>query len=438
MSLGQRIRQLRQSRGLTQAQLAGQELTKSFISLMERDLTQPSVKSLVRVASSLGVSIDSLLGSAEHVPDQAAGGLLTLSADAIRRRNFAAASQLLAAANFLSRTYGLEEPAREVLLQEAQIALEARGDAKPWAKLVEAKEASERVNDPWRTGRALVLMGWAKLRQREFTQAASLLQESLVMLRRAKAGRDPARIEALIALGSTLVYLGEFSSAIQRYEEAANSQVAQRDPALRGRALWGLGFAHRKKGKYEVAAHFLLKAKDAFESAEELPDLVRVLHNLGQVLYEQAKHKDALEHFHHALRVMDNLKMEVARAATLTEIGRTHLALDDLEEAQHFAQSAFQAAGQAGDPVEIAEAQVVLARVYYRQKDSPSAIKLLKDALTAFRERGMQAKTVETAKELALLLREHGAGDEAADYLTVALEETTRELKAMKSEANLL
>ncbi|MGH9196028.1 MAG: helix-turn-helix domain-containing protein, partial [Acidimicrobiia bacterium] len=189
MSLGQRIRQLRQSRGLTQAQLAGQDLTKSFISLMERDLTQPSVKSLVRVARSLGVSIDSLLGSAEHVPDQAAGSLLTLSADAIRGRNFAAASQLLAAANFLSRTYGLEEPAREVLLQEAQIALEARGDAKPWAKLVEAKEASERVNDPWRTGRALVLMGWAKLRQREFTQAASLLQESLAMLRRAKAGR---------------------------------------------------------------------------------------------------------------------------------------------------------------------------------------------------------------------------------------------------------
>ena len=44
MDIGDRIRRLRLQRGLTQEELADRcELSKGFISLVERDLTSPSI-----------------------------------------------------------------------------------------------------------------------------------------------------------------------------------------------------------------------------------------------------------------------------------------------------------------------------------------------------------------------------------------------------------
>ena len=54
MSLGQRIRHLRQSRGLTQSELGGGQLSKSFISLLEKDRTRPSLNTLLLIARRLG------------------------------------------------------------------------------------------------------------------------------------------------------------------------------------------------------------------------------------------------------------------------------------------------------------------------------------------------------------------------------------------------
>lgn len=47
MKIGDRVRRLRMQRGLTQEELANRcELSKGFISLLERDLTSPSVDTL--------------------------------------------------------------------------------------------------------------------------------------------------------------------------------------------------------------------------------------------------------------------------------------------------------------------------------------------------------------------------------------------------------
>ena len=55
MKIGDKIRRLRMQRGLTQAELAGRcELSKSFISLLERDLTSPSLDTLSDLLQTLG------------------------------------------------------------------------------------------------------------------------------------------------------------------------------------------------------------------------------------------------------------------------------------------------------------------------------------------------------------------------------------------------
>lgn len=58
MKIGIKIKQLRVQNGLTQEELANRcELTKGFISQVERDLTSPSIATLVDILESLGTNL---------------------------------------------------------------------------------------------------------------------------------------------------------------------------------------------------------------------------------------------------------------------------------------------------------------------------------------------------------------------------------------------
>src|SRR3981081_3282855 len=57
-SLGERGRTARHAAGLSQGQLAGDALTKGFISQIESGLVRPSIRSLQHIASKLGRPLD--------------------------------------------------------------------------------------------------------------------------------------------------------------------------------------------------------------------------------------------------------------------------------------------------------------------------------------------------------------------------------------------
>src|SRR5258708_37147941 len=61
-TLGDRVRSARREVGLSQAQLAGDELTKGFISQIESGLVRPSIRSLQHIAQKLGKPLDYFIG----------------------------------------------------------------------------------------------------------------------------------------------------------------------------------------------------------------------------------------------------------------------------------------------------------------------------------------------------------------------------------------
>ena len=61
--LNQKIREVRQARGMSQVELAGLlGVTKQSVSNWENDNIQPSIEMLVKLAETLAVSTDYLLG----------------------------------------------------------------------------------------------------------------------------------------------------------------------------------------------------------------------------------------------------------------------------------------------------------------------------------------------------------------------------------------
>src|SRR5512133_243053 len=58
MNIGEKIKSLRQQNQLTQEELADRcELSKGFISLLERDMTSPSIATLTDILSCLGTDL---------------------------------------------------------------------------------------------------------------------------------------------------------------------------------------------------------------------------------------------------------------------------------------------------------------------------------------------------------------------------------------------
>ena len=68
MEIGSKIKELRIAKGLTQEELADRaELSKGFISQLERDLTSPSIATLADILQCLGVSVaDFFAGDISH------------------------------------------------------------------------------------------------------------------------------------------------------------------------------------------------------------------------------------------------------------------------------------------------------------------------------------------------------------------------------------
>lgn len=66
MKIGQKIRRLRMQKGLTQEELADRsELSKGFISQLERDLTSPSIATLVDILQCLGTNLKDFFSDTE-------------------------------------------------------------------------------------------------------------------------------------------------------------------------------------------------------------------------------------------------------------------------------------------------------------------------------------------------------------------------------------
>lgn len=62
VNIGEKIRRYRQKLGLTQEELASRtELSKGFISQLERDLTSPSIATLTDILEALGTNLSEFL-----------------------------------------------------------------------------------------------------------------------------------------------------------------------------------------------------------------------------------------------------------------------------------------------------------------------------------------------------------------------------------------
>src|SRR5690242_21414094 len=85
LRLGERLRQLRVSAGLTQSELAGDRFSKEYVSQIERGKTQPTQETVKWLASRLGVDA-SFLASGVSSDERARAEAILARAESLAER----------------------------------------------------------------------------------------------------------------------------------------------------------------------------------------------------------------------------------------------------------------------------------------------------------------------------------------------------------------
>ncbi|HET8678621.1 MAG TPA: tetratricopeptide repeat protein, partial [bacterium] len=247
-----------------------------------------------------------------------------------------------------------------------------------------------------------------------------LLEQGTSLMRRAKAARTEENVRALTSLGTTYLRLGRIDSARRTYRRVQGLAIRLGLDALNAKALSGLGLVEWLRRRFDVAADYLVDARDAFERVEDLPEMSRVLTNLGIVRREQGRYQEALRILDQAIRIKERLNDGGGRSAALDETAQVLLAMGRTTEAARAARRAIREAQAAGDRMREGEAQVTLGRVLRARGLDRDGVAMLRGALENFRRLGMPGRVAALSAEVSAALAGTGAEAEAARQVKLA------------------
>lgn len=252
MTLGQKLKQARQDRGLTQSQVCGQVITRNMLSQLENDQASPSVKTLEHLAAALGVTVGWLL------EDDPVRETLAQARKAFEQGEFRSCLELLR-----DRPAGEEEEGKYLLIRAAIC-------------LGEEAAANGRYRE---AGEAAAL---AETRRPESLYAGKLekLRTDALLLRCAIAMGDGAE-EAARAVRRNLTVLdfteesrllmARYALSQDQLQTAAQELLAIGEPSPQARGEWlilmGIG---------EMAQKNWQKAEKSLRRAEAAPVLTKV------------------------------------------------------------------------------------------------------------------------------------------------------------------
>lgn len=407
-----KIRDLRKARGLTQRALAREDLSVSFISMVEHGKVRPSLGTLRLLANRLGVTSSSLLSDADSPGEAEArlrhGDVL------LQQHRLTPALEAYQAAEALAMGAGDRRLLTRAHLGLGQALLGLRQFDLADEHLRRADSGSRELADADLTALAANARGLLAIRRRRFRDARGHLTDALAFARRS----DPPdrRLEAIILtnLGRVFLNLGLPAQALASFDDARAFLERGADPAARAMLDINSGIAAIQERAFDEAAAYLERASAHLEIQENLQLLGGVKRNQGMLLLERGQPADAEPLLRQSLAIAERLADDAGRAATLTELARAALAQGRTAEAGRWASEAVRLAQQLEDPAEGARGEAVLGAVARAEGRLDEAVERYHRAADAFGQMEMEKERAEALRDLGYLHMEAGREGEAA------------------------
>jgi tetratricopeptide (TPR) repeat protein len=418
-SIGTKLKEARVARGLTQQQLAQGVASKGFVSLVERDLLNPSLPKLRLLADRLGRPLAYFV---QDVPDQDVDYLRKTAELAIRAREPDRALKVIKEAAGLPMTAN----ERADLERLRGVALLATGKrAKALASLYAAAELAP-PDDPELNASIFTELGAALGGGERFSASLETNLRALQWLDRAKHGDPDLRARLLTNLANDSYRLGDTVGAIDYLRQALTV-------ATDAESLLRLANAHMAMGITARAAGNLTQAIDHCDRAITLHRRIgqpkvanQILHNLGEAYFAAGDLAQARRYQTQCMERARQFNDTGAVAAATTELARYALKEGRLDEAVRLARAGQAAAISAEDHLYQAMALALEGCALEKQGHARTADRLFRQAFRLLRERQAVTKLAELAAMYSELLRERGPHETALEFMRMAYERDFR------------
>lgn len=410
-AVGRRLRESRESAGLSQRQLSFEGCSPAYISRIEAGERIPSLQLLREMGRRLGVSEDWLATGLDR--DLLAEDRTLLDAEiALRFSEIETAEELYS--QVLDAATTKNERAR-ALAGLGQIAFE-RGEPRRAVQCLEqaltlsGADATEQPSLADTLGRAYAMLS-------DLEPAIRLFRQSLERANQRKNSPEAVRFGVLLA--NAYIDNAEFDDAESVLRDTVEKASNARDPIFRARIYWSLSRLHALQGEANTAARYARKALELLELTEHTTYAARAHQLLAHVELDRGNAHEALDVLDRGLPLVQEGGNRVDEALFHLERARALIQLDRGEEADELARQSA-ALLQDASPSDAGRGHAIVAEIYERLGDRVRAIEtyeLAAELLAA----GPIRYLLEVYAKLADLLEEEGRKDDALEVLKKAV-----------------
>lgn len=385
-SIGSKIRNWRNLRGLSQQELLADRYSESYLSKVERGQMQASEDFLAYVASRLGLTVDELINelpsfSNEKRISREAQELSLLNTHVALQTN-----QVQTARTFLEQLIPEHLPTALLaeyfymlgLIESRQEDFEAALlDLEQSLKLFESDPRIyplkvEQVRDAigltyYQRGNYLVALRYHK----RCLQAveAGLVEDNLF------------KIKLYFNLASESRFIGEPEASFNYYKEAEKVAEAVEELAEQARAFWNLSMAYQTKNDLTMARMFLDKSATLYQSLEELKLACSVKGVLGRTLLERDELGKAEAIFKSALAIAQRTQDKRSLWSAYLNLASLHNKQGQLEQAEQNARLSIDSIGGLDDQMLLGQSLAQLAEIRLAQGANDEGLDLFEQAV---------------------------------------------------------
>jgi HTH-type transcriptional regulator, quorum sensing regulator NprR len=410
--VGQRIRAARQERGMSLADLGGEDLSRSFLSLVELGRSRISLRALAIVAERLELPLSYFLGTegsagavaTELTLDQAEGALAQQEPEECLRH---------------LRSLELREPVPpRALMLEGRALTDLGRPRDALGVLQKALSAGERRTDTHMIAEVSYLIGVA-------LYSAGNYDEALVYLRRSldetsRGPEDPTLLGKItVCIGHILYVRGDTGGAIEQYARARDLFGSVADLNTLACVYSGLSLAYKRMGDQSNALRYSKLSVSAFEAKQNARQAARELNNLAIRYRELGDLEQAVASAIQSVERGKQIEAPEVEALARSTLASLYLKLGQIDGAVAEAEAAIALSTDDTDLARV-DGWIVLAEVAERNGDRKRADQLYRKSLDILRESGHQTAWADAALGYSLVLRERGETEPALEFAVQA------------------
>src|SRR5436305_7332810 len=280
--LGERLRQLRVSAGLTQTDLAGDRFSKEYISQIERGKTRPTSDTIEWLALRLGVDAG-FLGSGVSADERAKAETILARADALTEEHrYADAIEEYARALPSVLGTGAVELRVRALNGEA-MAHAQTGDVKTaLAMLAESRGLveGESFSDIDRAD-VLYRLGVCRYKLSSIATAVALFNEALTLAERSGLPSDELKLNIFDWRSRCYRRQRDYEAAREDVERALELGESLHDARALAPVYFQASLLAERDGHWVLARSYAEKAKTHYEEVADRGNVGRLLNNMG-------------------------------------------------------------------------------------------------------------------------------------------------------------